>query len=96
LLLHEHHSEPLTLVLPARSFTLSPVYPAARTALGGERGVSIRFPRFIKVRDDKGVENATTAEQLARLYEAQGAVGGGGAAAGGKKVAGEEDEEGES
>ncbi|GAA5834745.1 hypothetical protein JCM9279_007096 [Rhodotorula babjevae] len=69
-------------------FTLSPVYPAARTALGGERGVSIRFPRFIKVRDDKGIENATTAEQLARLYEAQGVVGGGG-----KKVAGKELEE---
>ncbi|GAA5921320.1 hypothetical protein JCM3775_002989 [Rhodotorula graminis] len=72
-------------------FTLSPVYPAARSALGGERGVSVRFPRFIKVRDDKGIENATTAEQLARLYEAQGAVGGRGAS--GKKVADEEEDD---
>ncbi|GAA6055970.1 hypothetical protein JCM3770_000754 [Rhodotorula araucariae] len=62
-------------------FTLSPVYPAARGALGGERGVSIRFPRFLRVRDDKGIENATTAEQLAAMYEAQGTAGGSGTAA---------------
>ncbi|GAA5861202.1 hypothetical protein JCM8547_008517 [Rhodosporidiobolus lusitaniae] len=72
-------------------FTLSPVYPAARSLLGGERGVSVRFPRMIKVRDDKGIENATTAEQLAELYEKQArpAAGGGG----GKVAAGEEGED---
>ncbi|GAA5946782.1 hypothetical protein JCM3765_002014 [Sporobolomyces pararoseus] len=52
-------------------FTLSPVYPAAQSLLG-ERGCSIRFPRFIKIRDDKSIENATTAEQLAALYRKQG------------------------
>ncbi|GAA6011040.1 hypothetical protein JCM11491_005918 [Sporobolomyces phaffii] len=52
-------------------FTLSPVYPAAQ-ALLGERGCSVRFPRFIKLRDDKSIENATTAEQLAALYRKQG------------------------
>ncbi|GAA6059841.1 hypothetical protein JCM10212_003753 [Sporobolomyces blumeae] len=52
-------------------FTLSPVYPAAQRLLG-ERGCSIRFPRFIKLREDKSIENATTAEQLAALYEKQG------------------------
>lgn len=49
------------------------MYPAARSLLG-ERGCSIRFPRFIRVRDDKGIENATTAEQLARMYHMQGEV----------------------
>lgn len=53
------------------SFTLSPVYPAAQ-ALLGERGCSVRFPRFIKLREDKSIENATTAEQLAALYRKQG------------------------
>ncbi|GAA5838090.1 hypothetical protein JCM5353_004494 [Sporobolomyces roseus] len=52
-------------------FTLSPVYPAAQSILG-ERGCSVRFPRFIKIRDDKSIENATTAEQLAALYHKQG------------------------
>ncbi|GAA5938583.1 uncharacterized protein JCM15063_005362 [Sporobolomyces koalae] len=52
-------------------FTLSPVYPAAQ-ALLGERGCSIRFPRFMKLREDKSIENATTAEQLAELYRKQG------------------------
>lgn len=54
-----------------RSFTLSPVYPAARAQLHSARGVSVRFPRFLRVRDDKAVENATTAAQLAGMYEAQ-------------------------
>ncbi|GAA5998682.1 uncharacterized protein JCM10292_007156 [Rhodotorula paludigena] len=52
-------------------FTLSPVYPAARAQLHSARGVSVRFPRFLRVRDDKAVENATTAAQLAGMYEAQ-------------------------
>ena len=61
----------LTLIFLLCSFTLSPVYPAAQSLLG-ERGCSIRFPRFIKIRDDKSIENATTAEQLAALYHKQG------------------------
>ncbi|SCZ98992.1 BZ3500_MvSof-1268-A1-R1_Chr3-1g05753 [Microbotryum saponariae] len=52
-------------------FTLSPVYPAAQHILG-ERGVSVRFPRFIKVREDKSIEQATTTEQLAEMYQNQG------------------------
>ncbi|KAK4051805.1 hypothetical protein OIV83_002510 [Microbotryomycetes sp. JL201] len=55
-------------------FTLSPVYPAAAQFLG-ERGVSVRFPRFIKIREDKLIEQATSSEQLAGLYEKQGEHG---------------------
>lgn len=39
------------------------VYTAGASYLGSERGVSLRFPRFISVRDDKGIEEATSAEQ---------------------------------
>lgn len=53
------------------SITLSPVYPAAATLLGSERGLSIRFPRFIKLREDKGWEEATTSEQFAEMYRRQ-------------------------
>ncbi|WWC60196.1 uncharacterized protein I303_102761 [Kwoniella dejecticola CBS 10117] len=51
--------------------TLSPVYPAASTLLGSERGLSIRFPRFMKIRDDKSWEQATTSEQFAEMYRKQ-------------------------
>jgi hypothetical protein len=53
------------------SITLSPVYPAAASLLGSERGLSIRFPRFMKLRDDKTFEQATTSDQFAEMYRHQ-------------------------
>jgi len=53
------------------SITLSPVYPAAASMLGSERGLSIRFPRFMKLRTDKSWEQATTSEQFADMYRKQ-------------------------
>jgi len=50
--------------------TLSPTYTAA-IGLVNERGLSIRFPRFLKVREDKGIEEASTDEFLASLYRKQ-------------------------
>ncbi|KAE8226112.1 hypothetical protein CF319_g1253 [Tilletia indica] len=54
--------------------TLSPVYTAARgqnLGVDTTRGLSIRFPRFIKRRVDKGVEEATTPGQLAGMFREQ-------------------------
>ena len=48
--------------------TLSPTYTAAIGLVSEERGLSMRFPRFLKVREDKGLEEASTTEFLAGLW----------------------------
>ncbi|KAK6442994.1 hypothetical protein LTR95_000707 [Oleoguttula sp. CCFEE 5521] len=51
--------------------TLSPTYTAALGLVSQERGLSMRFPRFLKVREDKSIEEASTSEFLASLYRKQ-------------------------
>ncbi|KAJ0117469.1 DNA ligase 1 [Diaporthe amygdali] len=51
--------------------TLSPVYTAAIGLVSEDRGLSMRFPRFLKKREDKGIEEASTSEFLAGLYRKQ-------------------------
>lgn len=52
--------------------TLSPVYTAAIGLVSEDRGLSMRFPRFLKKREDKGIDEASTSEFLAGLYRKQG------------------------
>jgi len=62
--------------------TLSPTYTAALGLVNEERGLSLRFPRFLKVREDKSIDEASTSDFLAELYRKQEAKapkdGGGG------------------
>jgi DNA ligase 1 len=55
--------------------TLSPTYTAAIGLVSDERGLSLRFPRFLKVREDKSMEEASDAEFLASLWRKQEAKG---------------------
>lgn len=54
--------------------TLSPRYKAAANQMEGGKGVSLRFPRFLKIRDDKKASEATTSRAVAEMYRKQESV----------------------
>ncbi|CAE6404605.1 unnamed protein product [Rhizoctonia solani] len=57
--------------------TLSPTSQASKGLVAQDRGLSLRFPRFIRVREDKALNDASTPEFLAGLWRKQGGRGGG-------------------
>lgn len=51
--------------------TLSPRYKAGIELLGAGKGVSLRFPRFLRVREDKGLEGVTEADAVVEMWRRQ-------------------------
>ncbi|KAH6721267.1 DNA ligase-like protein I [Leptodontidium sp. MPI-SDFR-AT-0119] len=51
--------------------TISPTYTAAIGLVSDEKGLSLRFPRFLKKREDKSIDEASTSEFLAGLWRKQ-------------------------
>ncbi len=62
--------EPFLVVeVIAAEISQGAMHCAAKQA-GSDRGLALRFPRFIQIRADKGPEDATTSEELLAMYEA--------------------------
>ncbi len=51
--------------------TISPIHTCANNIIEENSGLALRFPRLIKIRDDKNPEDATTTREIIELYKMQ-------------------------
>jgi len=64
-------SPSLVMEVLGDEITLSPIHTSAFNRLREDSGLAIRFPRFIRLRDDKAPEDSTTVDEVVDMYRAQ-------------------------
>jgi len=63
--------EPAQVIeISGADLTVSPVHGVAREFVG-RGGIALRFPRFLRLRDDKTPEQATTVDEIWQMYRAR-------------------------
>lgn len=63
--------------IKAADLSISPVHTSAMGVKSDSKGIGLRFPRFLRIREDKGPEESTGPDQIVEMFEAQASVGGG-------------------
>ena len=61
----------IVIEVKTADLSISPIYTAGCDLTPDHRGVSLRFPRFQRVRDDKKPFEACTSEDIVKLYNSQ-------------------------
>ncbi len=61
----------IVMEIQGAEITVSPIHTCAYSKIEKDSGLALRFPRLVKIRDDKKAEDATTTNEIIELYKMQ-------------------------
>ena len=57
--------------IQAADLSISPIHSSGNNLREDGKGIGLRFPRFLRIRDDKGPEDATSSDQILQMFDDQ-------------------------